>query len=82
MDGRVGYGCIPRRAARRDHRLPRQEGHALPPVTFAHGALATLGDGLPSLLCSYHPSLQNTNTGRLTPAMMDGVLAQAAAFLR
>ncbi len=45
-------------------------------------AQLSLGDGLPHLLCSYHPSLQNTNTGRLTPAMMDDVLAQAKALFR
>lgn len=33
------------------------------------------------LLGCYHPSLQNTNTGRLTPDMMDAVLAQARGLL-
>lgn len=43
---------------------------------FAHGALYTFGGALP-LLDAYHVSLQNTNTGRLTPAMFDAVLARA-----
>lgn len=40
-------------------------------VRFAHGAVYPLGDSLPTLVCSYHPSRQNTQTGRLTNAMMD-----------
>ncbi len=59
-----------------------EAGHETPRATFGHGAQLSLGDGLPHLLCSYHPSLQNTNTGRLTPAMMDDVLAQAKALFR
>jgi len=42
------------------------------PVTFAHGAAYQLITGH-WLLCSYHPSRQNTQTGRLTPKMFDEV---------
>jgi len=39
---------------------------------FAHGREAVLPDGR-ILLCSFHPSRQNTNTGKLNARMMDQV---------
>lgn len=47
---------------------------AVPTVPFTHGACAPLGPGRPLVWASYHPSPQNTNTGKLTEAMFGGLL--------
>lgn len=47
---------------------------------FAHGAEARLPQG-PRLFGVYHPSQQNTQTGRVTPAMYDAVLGRIREFL-
>jgi len=44
---------------------------------FKHGARYELGDGDPWVLVSYHPSRQNTQTGRLTMEMFDEIWEQA-----
>jgi uracil-DNA glycosylase family 4 len=47
-----------------------------PAPRFAHGGEVSL-PGAPWLLGAYHVSQQNTQTGRLTPAMFDAVLRRA-----
>ena len=60
-----GQGAIPSRA----------------PFPFCHGAAAKLPEDLPRLFGSYHPSQQNTQTGRLTEAMFLRVLRRIQRFL-
>jgi uracil-DNA glycosylase family 4 len=48
---------------------------------FRHGASYELPGGLPRLFASYHPSQQNTFTGKLTHAMLFKVLRGVRQFL-
>jgi len=61
------------------HRALAQLGHApTSRIRFAHGAASHIGSY--TVIASYHPSQQNTFTGRLTETMFDSVfrLAQTA----
>jgi uracil-DNA glycosylase len=49
---------------------------------FEHGASYTLGAELPRLFVCYHPSQQNTFTGKLTPAMLAHVLRNIGRLLQ
>jgi uracil-DNA glycosylase family 4 len=48
---------------------------------FAHGAECEVRPGSPRLFGIYHPSQQNTQTGRVTPAMYASVLRRIRHFL-
>ena len=61
--------------------LLRTHGHTIRPrPAFAHNLAHAMPDGRLLIGC-YHPSRQNTNTGKLTAPMMDAVFRRARKFL-
>jgi uracil-DNA glycosylase len=68
--GDFAYRSIWRYLGDRDYDMPR------PRPRFAHGLEVAIPDG-PVVLASFHPSQQNTFTGRLTEEMLDAVLFRA-----
>jgi uracil-DNA glycosylase family 4 len=73
--GRIAFDSYLRAVGRREGFPPRSS------LRFAHGASYQLPRGLPRLFASYHPSQQNTQTGRLTPEMFRKVLTDIRRFL-
>jgi len=72
--GRIGFDAWLQLLKRRGHPIaPR------PP--FGHGIVAAVNGG-PALIGCYHPSRQNTNTGKLTPRMMHAVFTRARRLLQ
>jgi len=58
-------------------RLQPRGGRQLLGFQFSHGVFFPFGEGLPWILASYHPSRQNTQTGRLTVEMFDSIWEKA-----
>ncbi|MGE5358933.1 MAG: uracil-DNA glycosylase [Bacteroidales bacterium] len=68
--GRIGFdACLSLLAAHGASVRPRP--------AFGHNVAHGFGPGLPSVVASYHPSRQNTNTGKLTPQMLLDVFLEA-----
>jgi uracil-DNA glycosylase family 4 len=72
--GRVGFDAWLRASGWWSRLSPRHRPR------FAHGALANLPDGT-ILLATYHPSRQNTNTGKLTKRMWHRIFERARRLL-
>lgn len=51
-----------------------------PRPAFGHGVVVPATDTHPALVCSFHPSQQNTFTGRLTERMFDEVIEKATSI--
>ena len=80
--GRVAYHACWRLVAERHEARLRADGRwpkTRPP--FEHGGVTRL-PGAPSIVAAYHPSRQNTNTGRLTPSMLRRAFQLAARELQ
>jgi len=75
--GRLAHEAFLRAVADAGAVVPR------PKPRFGHGAQTHLSWGARELvlLDSYHPSQQNTLTGRLTPAMLDAIFRRARGLL-
>ncbi len=71
--GAIGWDAILAHLERSGWPMPR------PRPRFGHGA-EWAPEGGPAVVGTYHPSQQNTQTGRLTPAMIDAVMARAVAL--
>jgi len=61
-------------------RRERQENVPSPKPKFRHGASFELTGGI-TLIASYHPSQQNTFTGKLTRPMFEGIFSNARALI-
>jgi uracil-DNA glycosylase len=72
--GRIGWQAYLRARRALGQPLPR------PLPRFGHGAAATFEDGV-TLIASYHPSQQNTFTGKLTRPMLAAVFKTARRLL-
>ncbi len=71
--GRVAFATVLATERARGALLPR------PLPRFAHGAVTTLADV--TLIASFHPSRQNTQTRRLSAAMLASVFRRARSLL-
>lgn len=73
--GGMAFDQTLRLGIRRGWRVPK------PRPRFGHGVEVELGDAAPVVIGCYHPSQQNTFTGRLTEPMLDAVFARASELI-
>jgi uracil-DNA glycosylase family 4 len=73
MKNLQGFVALGRLAFENTLGIYRSRGLDIPRYAFKHGGVYHLGDKFPWLVASYHPSQQNTQTGRLTEEMFDRI---------
>ena len=76
-----GYVALGKIAFDGIRRMYKMQGVDLPKMDFGHNQFYELGEGMPWLLASYHPSQQNTLTGRLTEDMFDATWARVRQLM-
>jgi uracil-DNA glycosylase family 4 len=81
MPNLQGFIALGRIAFDNIQSIYRLRGIKIPRFEFKHAETNQLGKELPWLLASYHPSQQNTLTGRLTVNMFDQVWSNAKLLL-
>jgi len=81
LENLQGYVALGRLAFENILKINRCWGADVPRFEFKHGAVYKLGGELPWLVSSYHPSQQNTQTGRLTMKMFDDIWQKAKTLL-
>ena len=74
--GRIGWDASFRLLNRAGHPMPRPAA-----APFGHGAIAWSDNREKFVIGSYHPSQQNTFTGRLTREMFASVFQRAKTVL-
>ncbi len=72
--GRIAFEAVLRLFKARGWRLPKKP-------LFEHGGVIRI-PGAPLIVCAYHPSRQNTHTGRLTPMMLRDAFRTAKRLAR
>ncbi len=80
--GRIAFDRILRMLSIRDAGLVFAHGALYPLRSSTPGRYTWLNKGEHWLLCSYHPSQQNTQTGKLTPKMFDQIWAKARELVQ
>jgi uracil-DNA glycosylase family 4 len=81
MENLQGFVALGRLAFDKLLAIYRAWGGAVPRFGFKHGGVYRLGAEMPWLVASYHPSQQNTQTGRLTEDMFEAVWQKAKMLL-
>jgi uracil-DNA glycosylase family 4 len=82
MSNLQGFVALGRIAFDNVNNIYRARGYNIPRVDFKHGGFYQLCDGQPWMVASYHPSQQNTQTGRLTVDMFGQIWQKVKTLLK